>query len=152
MCVLGKRLMKDINIENCTKQVGGPLYELFCPNKTKCDPYFMTHNLSIVRGIKVTKIKNKIKYLNSKDRIHLRVKPFELSSQSLQFRSLSGSGQRRVLRQFGRFVPRTGAVHLVWQKSARHRANGQADLQSSDRRPNDHLHHPHRNIFPVGHR
>ncbi|XP_077296513.1 solute carrier family 12 member kcc isoform X2 [Arctopsyche grandis] len=51
MCVLGKRLMKDINIENCTKQVGGPLYELFCPNKT-CDPYFMTHNLSIVRGIK----------------------------------------------------------------------------------------------------
>lgn len=52
MCVLGKRLLKDIHISNCTKNATGPLYELFCPNKT-CDPYFQSHNISIVQGIKV---------------------------------------------------------------------------------------------------
>lgn len=52
MCVLGKRLLKDVNIANCTKDVGGELYQLFCPNNT-CDPYFSMHNLSIVPGIKV---------------------------------------------------------------------------------------------------
>lgn len=41
MCVLGRRLLKDINIENCTKEVNGPLWEEFCvvQNNTK-NPYF----------------------------------------------------------------------------------------------------------------
>ncbi|XP_075975973.1 solute carrier family 12 member kcc isoform X2 [Anticarsia gemmatalis] len=51
MCVLGKRLLKDINIMNCTKDVGGELHQLFCPNNT-CDPYYAAHNISIVQGIK----------------------------------------------------------------------------------------------------
>ncbi|XP_072940439.1 solute carrier family 12 member 4 isoform X1 [Epargyreus clarus] len=51
MCVLGKRLLKDINIRNCSKDVGGELYQLFCPNNT-CDPYYAAHNVSIVQGIK----------------------------------------------------------------------------------------------------
>ncbi|KAG7294935.1 hypothetical protein JYU34_022676 [Plutella xylostella] len=51
MCVLGKRLLKDIHISNCTKQAGGELFKLFCPNNT-CDPYFTAHNISVVQGIK----------------------------------------------------------------------------------------------------
>lgn len=50
MCVLGKRLLKDIAIENCTKEAGGPLYNIFCQDE--CDPYFASNNVSIVRGIK----------------------------------------------------------------------------------------------------
>ncbi|CAH2050752.1 unnamed protein product, partial [Iphiclides podalirius] len=51
MCVLGKRLLKDINIDNCTKDIGGELHQLFCPNNL-CDPYFAAHNVSVVQGIK----------------------------------------------------------------------------------------------------
>lgn len=52
MCVLGKRLVKDISLEHCNKTVGGPLHELYCSNTSSCDPYYETHNVSIVRGIK----------------------------------------------------------------------------------------------------
>ncbi|CAH0405213.1 unnamed protein product [Chilo suppressalis] len=51
MCVLGNRLLKDIHITNCSKAVDGELHKLFCPNKT-CDPYYATHNISVVQGIK----------------------------------------------------------------------------------------------------
>ncbi|XP_059051212.1 solute carrier family 12 member 4 isoform X2 [Achroia grisella] len=51
MCILGKRLLKDIHISNCTKAPKGELEQLFCPNKT-CDPYYAAHNVSIVQGIK----------------------------------------------------------------------------------------------------
>lgn len=51
MCVLGKRLLKDISLEDCNKTEGGPLHQLFCVNST-CDSYYLTHNVSIVRGIK----------------------------------------------------------------------------------------------------
>lgn len=30
MCVLGKRLLKDIEIDNCTKEVDGTLWQEFC--------------------------------------------------------------------------------------------------------------------------
>lgn len=52
MCVLGKRLLKDIHIDNCTKDIGGELYQLFCANNT-CDPYYQAHEVSVVQGIKV---------------------------------------------------------------------------------------------------
>lgn len=54
MCVLGKRLLKDIAIDNCTKEEGGPLWNIFCPveNGGICDEYFKDHNVSIVKGIK----------------------------------------------------------------------------------------------------
>lgn len=39
MCVLGKRLLKDIAIDNCTKEVGGPLWKEYCINN-QCDDYF----------------------------------------------------------------------------------------------------------------
>ncbi|KAL1114973.1 hypothetical protein AAG570_007796 [Ranatra chinensis] len=57
MCVLGNRLLKDINIQNCTKEVGGPLYNIFCTNSTGdefpvCDSYFEQNNVSIRNGIK----------------------------------------------------------------------------------------------------
>lgn len=59
MCVLGKRLLKDIDINNCTKIRGGPLEQIFCANKT-CDPYYTAHEVQIVNGIKVCrKISNK---------------------------------------------------------------------------------------------
>ncbi|VVC95186.1 unnamed protein product, partial [Leptidea sinapis] len=51
MCVLGKRLLKDIHIDNCTKDIGGELHQLFCANKT-CDPYYQAHEVSVVQGIK----------------------------------------------------------------------------------------------------
>ncbi len=40
MCVLGRRLLKDIDPDNCTKEAGGDLYNIFCPDD-KCDPYFL---------------------------------------------------------------------------------------------------------------
>ncbi|CAO1414154.1 unnamed protein product [Diamesa tonsa] len=54
MCVLGKRLVKDININNCTKDIGGPLHNLYCTSDkpADCDPYYAANNISIVRGIK----------------------------------------------------------------------------------------------------
>lgn len=51
MCVLGKRLLKDISKEDCNKTIGGPLYDLFCPNAT-CDPYYEHNNVTLVPGIK----------------------------------------------------------------------------------------------------
>lgn len=55
MCVLGERLLKDIPLENCTKDIGSPLYDVFCTNATYasgCDPYFDKNNVTMVRGIK----------------------------------------------------------------------------------------------------
>ncbi|GAB0091147.1 solute carrier family 12 member 6 [Sergentomyia squamirostris] len=51
MCVLGNRLLKDIPIENCTQEKGGHLWNLFCAQEP-CDPYFLSHNISVVRGIR----------------------------------------------------------------------------------------------------
>ncbi|XP_049831713.1 solute carrier family 12 member 6 isoform X1 [Schistocerca gregaria] len=56
MCVLGKRLLKDIDIQDCNKTVNGPLYNIFCTNSSTgevtCDPYFEENNVSKVQGIK----------------------------------------------------------------------------------------------------
>nr|XP_018900328.1 PREDICTED: solute carrier family 12 member 4 isoform X2 [Bemisia tabaci] len=54
LCVLGKRLLRDIQISDCNKNPGGPLYKHFCHTNrtTVCDPYFLTSNLTVVRGIK----------------------------------------------------------------------------------------------------
>jgi potassium/chloride transporter 4/5/6 len=56
MCVLGKRLLKDINVNDCHKKQFGPLYQIFCGNSStdgiSCDPYFEENNVSKVRGIK----------------------------------------------------------------------------------------------------
>ncbi|XP_017839242.1 solute carrier family 12 member 4 isoform X2 [Drosophila busckii] len=50
MCVLGKRLLKDIPIANCTKE-DPMVLDLYCPNH-KCDDYFQNNNLTHVKGIK----------------------------------------------------------------------------------------------------
>ncbi|KAM7341779.1 solute carrier family 12 member kcc isoform 4-T6 [Cochliomyia hominivorax] len=50
MCVLGKRLLKDIPIDNCTKD-DTFLTDLYCPNG-ECDKYFLEHNVTKVKGIK----------------------------------------------------------------------------------------------------
>lgn len=56
MCVLGKRLLKDIDLSECNKTLGGKLHKLFCGNDTfsmdTCDSYYYSNNVSIVRGIK----------------------------------------------------------------------------------------------------
>jgi potassium/chloride transporter 4/5/6 len=57
MCVLGKRLLKDISISDCHKKPHSPLYSIFCGNSSaenldSCDPYFVENNVSQVRGIK----------------------------------------------------------------------------------------------------
>ncbi|XP_065341848.1 solute carrier family 12 member 6 isoform X2 [Cloeon dipterum] len=55
MCVLGERLLKDIPLENCTKEIGSPLWDVFCEdpiNMRGCDSYFENNNVSRVRGIK----------------------------------------------------------------------------------------------------
>ncbi|XP_044741711.1 solute carrier family 12 member 7 isoform X2 [Chrysoperla carnea] len=51
MCVLGKRLLKDISLDDCNKTVNGVLHNLFCPNNT-CDQYYMQNEIQKVRGIK----------------------------------------------------------------------------------------------------
>ncbi|BFG05441.1 solute carrier family 12 member 6 [Drosophila madeirensis] len=50
MCVLGKRLLKDIPIDNCTKD-DSFMRDIYCPNN-KCDDYYLNNNVSKVKGIK----------------------------------------------------------------------------------------------------
>ncbi|XP_065165264.1 solute carrier family 12 member 4 isoform X3 [Atheta coriaria] len=53
MCVLGKRLLKDIPMASCNKTVGGDLHRIFCNSTNSiCDPYYKANNVTIVRGIK----------------------------------------------------------------------------------------------------
>lgn len=55
MCLLGRRLLKDLNVLNdCNKNVSGVLHSLYCGNSTrsKCDPYYTENNLTIVNGIR----------------------------------------------------------------------------------------------------
>lgn len=41
MCVLGKRLLKEISMDNCNKTIGGVLHNVYCNATTKvCDPYY----------------------------------------------------------------------------------------------------------------
>jgi len=40
LCVLGKRVLKDIPIENCTKEDPW-LYDQYCPDH-KCEEYFQS--------------------------------------------------------------------------------------------------------------
>ncbi|XP_043272459.1 solute carrier family 12 member 7 isoform X2 [Venturia canescens] len=52
MCVLGKRLLKDIEISQCSKN-SVELQKIFCHNSTRhCDPYFAEHNVTVVNGIR----------------------------------------------------------------------------------------------------
>lgn len=53
MCTLGDRLLKDMDLKNCNKDVGGYLYNLYCANGTNgCDKYYETHSTNIVKGIR----------------------------------------------------------------------------------------------------
>lgn len=55
MCVLGRRLLKDIDVVNdCNKHFNGVLHNIYCGNSThfKCDPYFLENNITIVTGIR----------------------------------------------------------------------------------------------------
>jgi potassium/chloride transporter 4/5/6 len=52
MCVLGKRLLKDISVSDCNKNTSGPLHKIFCGNSSACDPYYEANEVSTVRGIK----------------------------------------------------------------------------------------------------
>lgn len=41
MCVLGKRLLKDIALDQCDKSIkNGTLYNIFCNSTGHCDPYY----------------------------------------------------------------------------------------------------------------
>ncbi|KAL0279315.1 UNVERIFIED_CONTAM: hypothetical protein PYX00_000904 [Menopon gallinae] len=56
MCVLGNRLLKDIDLADC-HQGAGPLQTIFCGNATNpepgsCDPYWEANSVTQVRGIK----------------------------------------------------------------------------------------------------
>ncbi|XP_020708843.1 solute carrier family 12 member 4 isoform X2 [Athalia rosae] len=51
MCVLGERLLKDVDMVNCTKATNGSLHELYCPDNNPCDPYYENHEPRIVNGI-----------------------------------------------------------------------------------------------------
>ncbi|XP_020289560.1 solute carrier family 12 member 4 isoform X2 [Pseudomyrmex gracilis] len=54
LCLLGKRLLKDLNVlTDCNKNVSGLLHKIYCGNSTtKCDPYYLENNLTIVNGIR----------------------------------------------------------------------------------------------------
>ncbi|EFX88997.1 hypothetical protein DAPPUDRAFT_41064 [Daphnia pulex] len=51
MCLLGNRLLSQENSGNCTKEEGSALWNLYC-KAVKCDPYFLSHNTSLVPGIR----------------------------------------------------------------------------------------------------
>ncbi|XP_074105083.1 solute carrier family 12 member kcc isoform X3 [Cotesia typhae] len=53
ICVLGKRLLKDIPITACYKNETSPLADIFCNKTTQvCDAYYSSHNVSIINGIR----------------------------------------------------------------------------------------------------
>lgn len=55
MCVLGRRLLKDINVlTECNKNTSGILHQLYCGNSStsKCDPYYMENDVTIINGIR----------------------------------------------------------------------------------------------------
>lgn len=55
MCILGKRLLKDIEGQDCHKNVSGPLWNLYCGNSTDgedCEPYFHENKIIKTYGIK----------------------------------------------------------------------------------------------------
>lgn len=58
MCILGKRLLKDLDVlTQCNKNPGGHLYNVYCHNvtnttTTKCDPYYLESNVTIINGIR----------------------------------------------------------------------------------------------------
>nr|CAD7573788.1 unnamed protein product [Timema californicum] len=56
MCVLGQRLLKDVDINDCHDDPNGPLFQLFCGGNNSqiedCEPYFRANNLTVVQGIK----------------------------------------------------------------------------------------------------
>lgn len=53
MCVLGKRLLKDVSISDCHKNDTGPLHKMYClPNSTICEEYYRDNPLTVVNGIK----------------------------------------------------------------------------------------------------
>lgn len=70
MCLLGNRLLSQENSGNCTKEEGSALWNLYCKYQdeivegvtniganltsrvVKCDPYFLSHNTSLVPGIR----------------------------------------------------------------------------------------------------
>ncbi|XP_058809143.1 solute carrier family 12 member 4 isoform X2 [Phymastichus coffea] len=55
MCVLGKRLLKDIAAVNMTKDCfkgSDFMIRTYCNNTSVCDGYYATNNVSIVNGIK----------------------------------------------------------------------------------------------------
>lgn len=52
MCVLGKRLLKDLDVmKDCNKNLDGPLHNLYCKNE-KCDQYYLDNNVTIRNGIR----------------------------------------------------------------------------------------------------
>lgn len=52
LCVLGKRLLKDITMDQCNKN-STVMANIFCPNNaSSCDPYYLEHDLTIVNGIR----------------------------------------------------------------------------------------------------
>jgi len=53
LCLLGRRLLKDLNVlTDCNKNVSGVLHKLYCGNGTRCDPYYVENNLTVVNGIR----------------------------------------------------------------------------------------------------
>ncbi|KYQ55006.1 Solute carrier family 12 member 6 [Trachymyrmex zeteki] len=52
LCLLGRRLLKDINVfTDCNKNFNGALHNIYC-NGTKCDSYYLENNITIANGIR----------------------------------------------------------------------------------------------------
>lgn len=49
LCVLGKRLLKDIDPANCTKEIGGPLHNLYCnsTSSSSCEDYYKCKDMQL---------------------------------------------------------------------------------------------------------
>lgn len=50
MCVLGKRLLKDIQIDNCTKEIDGTLWQTFCLLTNNTNDRDFVRNPTVYRG------------------------------------------------------------------------------------------------------
>ena len=143
MCILGKRLLKDINVlTDCNKNVSGVLHQIYCGNSTtKCDPYYVENNVTIVNGIRG--LASGV-FLGR----HLRT----WSSSDLQMvdyiKHIGFTAFREHLEQF----PRRRPTDRLWKRSQGHGPNGYVFVQPDPGRSYHYLHHSHRYLLPFGHR
>lgn len=158
--MLGRRLLKDINVlTDCNKNVTGALHKIYCGNSTqytKCDPYYIENNVTLVDGIRglasgVFLGTRYRKLLATRARLSLSsyLEQIPTRSERCEVKMLKCSFSYPIRRKHMGQVPRGGPIDLLRQRPEGYRCPVGIELQSDSGRPYHNLHHPHRHILPL---